>query len=241
VSARGAAALFAPFRRALHQLKLRFFPVRDPWRRLPYEAPLAVFGDGARHGFDWVFDGETAVAVSTMDDIVRWLAECRYESDASLFLESDYWQHPHTFEQLRRGDCEDFALWAWRKLIEIGIDADLVIGRRVPPGAENSRHAWILYRDGGEEFLFEPVLCERGEAVRRVSAVRSEYIPEFGVGADRRRFMFAGYAYFLQNRHLGRARSESGSLVMPREPVPSSRTLATALYRDDENSSRSLP
>jgi len=92
--------------------------------------------------------------------------------DASLFRESDYWQHPHTFEQLRRGDCEDFALWAWRKLIEIGIDADLVIGRRVPPQSENSRHAWILFRRGGDEFLFEPVLChrERSEAVRPVSS-----------------------------------------------------------------------
>jgi len=216
VSPRGAAALFAPIRRVVHQLRLRLFPVRDPWMRLPYEAPLAAFGDGARHGFDWVFEGQTECAVSTFDDILAWLADCSYESDASLFRESDYWQHPHTFERLRRGDCEDFALWAWRKLIEIGIDADLVIGRRVPPQSENSRHAWILFRRGGDEFLFEPVLChrERSEAVRPVSSVRSQYIPEFGVAADRRRFTFAGHVYFLQNRHLGRARpTDTAELV----------------------------
>jgi hypothetical protein len=44
--------------------------------------------------------------------------------------------------------------------------------------------------------------------------VRERYIPEFGVAADRRRFTFAGHAYFLQNRHLGRARSnETAELV----------------------------
>ena len=207
---RGAAGLFGPVRRALHQLRLRLFPVRDPWQRLPYEAPLAVFGDGARHGFDWVFEGESAVGVASLDDILDWLADCRYETDATLFREADYWQHPHTFEQLRRGDCEDFALWSWRKLIELGIDADLVIGRRVPPGSENSRHAWILFRYQDEEFLFEPVFRDRGEAVRHISTVRAEYIPEFGVSRDRGRFLFAGYAYFLQNRHLGKVAASTG-------------------------------
>jgi hypothetical protein len=207
---RGASRLLGPVRRALHQLRLRLFPVRDPWQRLPYEAPLAMFGDGARHGFDWVFDGDSNVTVRSLDDILDWLATCQYETDASLFRESDYWQHPHTFEQLRRGDCEDFALWAWRKLVELGIDADLVIGRRVPPGAENSRHAWILFRDSGGEFVFEPVIRDRAVAVRQVAAIRTEYIPEFGVAADRSRFVFAGYAYFLQNRHLGRVESSTG-------------------------------
>jgi hypothetical protein len=117
---------------------------------------------------------------------------------------------------LRRGDCEDFALWTWRKLVELGVDADLVIGRRVPPGSENSRHAWILFRDAEDEFLFEPIVRDRPEAIRRLATVRSEYIPEFGVARDRSRFLFAGYAYFLQNRHLGRAASSTGERVESR-------------------------
>jgi hypothetical protein len=203
--------LFAPIRRALHQLRLRFFPVRDPWERLPYEAPLVMFGDGARHGFEWVFEGVSAVDVNCVDDIFEWLRDCRYETDASLFHEPDFWQHPRTFEQFKRGDCEDFALWAWRKLVELGLDASLIIGRRIPPGAENSRHAWIQFRDGETEFLFEPVLRDRDRALRPLGDVRAEYIPELGVGRDRRRFLFAGYAYFLQNRHLGRARPETSA------------------------------
>jgi hypothetical protein len=208
--------LFGPVRRALHQLRLRLFTVRDPWQRLPYEAPLGVYGDGARHGFDWVFEGESTIAVASVEDILDWLGTCQYETDASLFREADYWQHPHTFEQLRRGDCEDFALWAWRKLVELGIDADLVIGRRVPPGSENSRHAWILFRRGEDEFLFEPIIRDRPTAVRLLTNVRTEYIPEFGVSPDRRRFLFAGYAYFLQNRHLGKVASSTGNRAASR-------------------------
>jgi hypothetical protein len=183
------------------------FRVRDPWVRLPYEAPLALYGAGARRDFDWVFEGESTAVVETLDDLMQWLAECTYDSDARLFQEADFWQHPRTFEHLRRGDCEDYALWAWRKLLEIGVDADLVIGRRVPPGAENSRHAWILFRLSDEEFVFEPVACQdRSLAVRPLAAARGDYIPEFGVNRERRRFFFAGYAFFLQNPHLGHAR-----------------------------------
>jgi hypothetical protein len=212
--------LFGPLRRALHQLRLRLFPVRDPWQRLPYEAPLGLFGDGARHGFDWIFEGDSAVAVQDVDALLEWLAGCQYEADASLFRESDYWQHPHTFEQLRRGDCEDFALWAWRKLVELGVDADFVIGRRVPPTTENSRHAWVLFRDANGEYLLEPIARDRTLAVRHVSIVRGEYIPEVGVTRDRTRFYFAGYAYFLQNRHLARAVSTTGSALTPQAAAP---------------------
>jgi hypothetical protein len=98
-------------------------------------------------------------------------------------------------------------------MIELRFDAELVIGRRVPPGSENSRHAWIIFRHAGDEFLFEPVIQDRSIAVRHVTAVRTEYIPEFGVSRERRRFFFAGYAYFLQNRQLGRPRSASSGSV----------------------------
>jgi hypothetical protein len=197
---------------------LRLLPVRDPWTRLPLEAPLALYGDGARRGFDWYFEGESAATVTSFDELVHWLAECTYDTDRRLFHEDDFWQHPRTFEHLRRGDCEDFALWAWRKMVELGIDAELVIGRRVPPGSANSRHAWIVFREDAGEFLFEPVCRERERAVRPVSTARHEYIPEFGVASDRRRFFFAGYAYFLQNRHLGDIQSPS---VEGRAPMAS--------------------
>lgn len=166
----------------------------DPWARLDVSPRIALYGAGARHDVGWYFEGESAVPVSSLDELRSWLAGCEYATDADLFQEPDFWQHPRTFERLRRGDCEDFALWAWRKLVELGYDADLVVGRC--PGAgdgREARHAWVVFRRDGGEFLFEPVAGQADGAVRPLGEVRERYVPEFGVGADRRRFAFAGY------------------------------------------------
>ena len=101
-----------------------------------------------------------------------------------------------------------------------GIDADLVIGRRVPPGAENSRHAWILFRDGGDEFLFEPVIRDRATAVRRVTAVRAEYIPEFGVACDRRRFCSPATRTFCRIATSAEREHHPGAVLVRRDPSP---------------------
>ncbi|MGH7624701.1 MAG: hypothetical protein ACREOJ_05195, partial [Gemmatimonadaceae bacterium] len=127
-------------------LAIRLSPESDPWGHLGYAAPLKAFGSGSRKDFSWYFEGESAVEARSIAEIRGWLAGCEYASDSNLFQEPDFWQHPRTFEHLRRGDCEDFALWAWRKLVEMGIDADLVVGRTMPMLEGDSRHAWIVFR-----------------------------------------------------------------------------------------------
>ena len=94
----------------------------DPWERLPYTVKARAFGRGSIHPFPWYFEGGSAVEVKSLEDICAWLMECQYVADPDLFNESDFWQHPRTFERLRQGDCEDHALWAWRKLVELGFD-----------------------------------------------------------------------------------------------------------------------
>ena len=213
---RALSAVLHPFGR----LALRFLPVRDPWARLPYDAPLEAFGEGARRDFAWVFEGDSAVTVRSFADILDWLDGCEYVSDPHLFQEDDFCQHPRTFEHIRRGDCEDYALWAWRKMVELEMDAELVVGRRVPPGSMNSRHAWIMFRQSGVEFLFEPICRDRSASIRPLETVRQAYIPEFGVAPDRRRFSFAGYAYFLQNPHLGKPDATRDEIPHLESPPP---------------------
>src|SRR5207253_2493195 len=103
-------------------------------------------------------------------------------SDVELFAEADFWQHPADFERLRRGDCEDFALWAWRKLAEIGIDAEFYVGRIVTDDEEVVRHhAWVVYRDGGTEYLLEPAAHDAQRMRRPLADVMDEYVPHFAV------------------------------------------------------------
>lgn len=185
--------ILAPLLRPLWKLLIRLTPEGDPWERLNVAPRLHMYGGGSRREFSAYLTGPSRVSVTSMSDIQDWLLECRYESDDVLFVEADFWQHPATFEHLRAGDCEDFALWAWRKLLELDVDAELIAGYCLKDGELVGRHAWIVFRRDGSEFLFEPVYRKKEEMVRVLSEVRGQYLPEFGVDRAGRRFAFSGY------------------------------------------------
>lgn len=165
----------------------------DPWERLPYAAKPHAFGAGSVHPFSWYFEGESAVDVKCIDDVCAWLMECTYIRDPDLFNESDFWQHPRTFERLRQGDCEDHAIWAWRKLVELGIDAELVSGTWQPPNTSGGGHVWVRFRKDGQEFIFESVERTPERIVRAFDEAKSEYVPHAGVDRELRQHMYVGY------------------------------------------------
>jgi hypothetical protein len=166
---------------------------RDPWERLSYEVPDQAFGRGSVHPFPWYFEGESVVEVACVDDICAWLSECRYVRDPDLFNESDFWQHPRTFERLREGDCEDHALWAWRKLVELGLDAELMSGTWSSPTGEVGGHVWVRYREDGRAFILESVGGTRERMVRAFDDVKGEYVPHAGVDRRFKRYAYCGY------------------------------------------------
>lgn len=196
----------------LFRLLVRVVSVGDPWERLDIVAPLGQYGSGARLDFSEYLEGERLVAVSSLDDICTWLLGCSYLSDEVLFHEPDFWQHPSTFERVRAGDCEDFAIWSWRKLPELGFDADLVAGYCLRDGALAGRHVWVLFKQSEVENLFEPVARARERMVLPLDDVRDRYLPEFGVDRHAKRFAFSGYLA-AQKRVLAKQRAE-------RSPVP---------------------
>jgi hypothetical protein len=156
------------------------------WERVPMAVPPNAFGPGSRSEFPRYFEGESRVPVESIDDIVEWLGTCEYVSDTEQFHEGDVWQEPCAFERRQRGDCEDFALWAWRKLAEIGVDAEFYVGRVNCGGDPQAarQHAWIVYRSEHEELLFEPAARDRQRMIQPLSAVKDAYVPHFAI--DRR-------------------------------------------------------
>ena len=104
-------------------------------------------------------------------------------TDSELFQARDFWQHPGAFERLRRGDCEDFALWAWRKLAEIGIDAEFCVGRVIDDdrAAIDRQHAWVVYCVEGTAYLFEPAARTPARMIRPLEEAMGEYVPHFAV------------------------------------------------------------
>lgn len=161
---------------------------------------MRVYGPGARLDFAQYFRGKSAVRITSLAEVQDWLLSCKYEHDEALFAEPDFWQHPLTFERLRAGDCEDFALWAWRKLVELGYDADLILGYQLREGALDERHVWLLLRIEGAEQIFEPTTRSREGMIRPLAAVRDQYLPEFGVDRTGKRYSFWGYVLGEQKR-----------------------------------------
>jgi hypothetical protein len=188
----------------LFRLAARLAGRESPWDRVTMDVPASVFGPGSRQPFADYFEGESCVSVRSIDDIVVWLQTCDYVTDIEQFQERDVWQHPGAFEARRRGDCEDFALWAWRKLAEIGIDAEFCVGRVVcDDGPEILRqHAWVVYHIDGTTFLFEPAARTPSRMIRPLDDAMDEYVPHFAVDHRFDTHAFLGCASDLQLRVL---------------------------------------
>lgn len=136
------------------------------------------------------------VQCKTMSDVRSFLLDCRYVSDQELFDKRDYWQPPDEFEKRRKGDCEDFALWSWRQLLNMGYDARFVGGSA---GRYGSGHAWVEYFQGGKCFLVEPLACRVGYTLPRLSTIR--YQPRFSVSWDGKALRY--FAHKRPDSHIG--------------------------------------
>lgn len=112
-------------------------------------------------------------------DVRRFLVGCKYVSDEELFGKKDYWQPPEDFEKNKKGDCEDFALWTWRQLLSMGYDARFIGGSA---GRYGTGHAWVEFAKDGKWYVFEPLFCQVGETMPRLSTFR--YEPKLSVSWD---------------------------------------------------------
>jgi hypothetical protein len=184
--------LLSPFTR----LAARLISRESPWERVTMRVPASAFGPGSQQPFADYFEGESSVAVGCIDDIVAWLQTCEYVTDLELFRERDVWQHPGIFERRRRGDCEDFALWAWRKLAEVGIDAEFCVGRVICDDRPeiDRQHAWVVYSVNGTPFLFEPAARTSSRMIRPLADAMGEYVPHFAVNHRFETTAFVGCA-----------------------------------------------
>jgi hypothetical protein len=214
------------FRRALSRLLrlgARLVGRESVWDRLSMRVPASVFGPGSHQPFAAYFEGPSSVSVQSIDEIVAWLQTCQYVSDLELFQEHDRWQHPVAFERLRRGDCEDFALWAWRKLAEIGIDAEFCVGRvLVDDRPELDRqHAWVVYRVNGTEYLFEPAARNTTAMIRPLVDAMGDYVPHFAVNHRFDTNAFLGSASDSRRAGTGRDLAHVGVAVQPHHQIAS--------------------
>lgn len=195
--------LFAPVQRSIYRLLLATTR-RDPWDRFAFDVPLHAYGAGSLHPFSWYFSGQLTTTTPTVDDVSDWLQGCTYRRDEEQFRSADHWQHPAHFERRREGDCEDFSLWTWRKLVEMGCEAEFVAGWiRVGPSMVG--HTWVQYREADQTLVLDPVVRDPSQLVRPVEAVGLAYVPQVSVDQRFQGYVYGGYLTALHDRWKTRA------------------------------------
>jgi hypothetical protein len=121
------------------------------------------------------------VTFHTLEELRAFLGTCRYVSDKEQFGRGDHWQPPESFEQRRRGDCDCFAMWTWRQLLEMGYSARFVTGF---VGIRAWNHAWVTFCDDGAHYLVEPLRARAGLRMPRLTTL--SHRPWFSVSANGR-------------------------------------------------------
>jgi len=138
-----------------------------------------------------------SVHCKNLEELRSFLAKCRQVSDQEQFGKRDYWQPPDEFEKTRKGDCDCFALWTWRQLLEMGLSSARFVAGRV--GRFSTGHAWVTFMQNNKVFILEPTLAVVGKTLPRLSVL--SYVPRFSVGWDQGRLSF--YEHKSKPRNLG--------------------------------------
>ncbi|MDH5181483.1 MAG: transglutaminase-like cysteine peptidase [Gammaproteobacteria bacterium] len=169
---------------------------RRNWRGRHQNIPLRFYGGGCDKVFSHWLEGDSQVQVSSLDEIADWLVDCRYMSDLEHMGVRDHWQHPLMFEQLRTGDCEDFALWAWRKMIELGYECEFMVGKWLRNGRAGT-HAWIVYQQNDQIIIFETTGVSKDRMFKPLAQAAGEYIPFASVDHQVRKKVYPGIADWI--------------------------------------------
>lgn len=160
------------------------------WAKVTFAVP--TFKTGAPTEYATYFERPSTVEVHSIADVCNWLLGCEYASDEEQFGVAEHWMHPSEFEATRKGDCEDHALWAWRKLVELGLDAEFVVGRCPDPGDPAGEHAWVIIHDNDGLEIFEATAKSVERMRRRVQDAGDHYLPHYGVDGEFRIRPFVG-------------------------------------------------
>ena len=178
----------------------------DPFQSIQYNLPYQMFG--SPRPFSSYLSGTSEIEVKTIDDIKNFLAkQCLYKSDRGRFGRLDYWQTPVEFEKNKEGDCEDSALWAWCKLIEMGISAHFVSGVCVYQEKKYiAGHAWVIFKNNEQWYIFESASKSIEHIVISLEKARNIYYPLCSTDSLMQTYIYPGVGLLSKRPDFGEMR-----------------------------------
>jgi hypothetical protein len=82
----------------------------------------------------------------------------------------------------------------------LGYEAELVAGRYAHAAHHLCGHTWVIFRDGGAVYMFDPVIRDPGAMIRPFCESCLEYLPECSIDAQFNRYVYSGYLLHLRQR-----------------------------------------
>ena len=137
---------------------------------------------------------------ASLQEIRGFLRTCNYVSDEEQFGKRDHWMPPEQFEIAKKGDCEDFAIWTWRQLMNLGYKTRLVFGRS---GRYGEGHAWVMYFSNGKHYILEPLAFWLKKPLPRLSGLR--YQPQFSIEWDGEKVCYFTHKRLSFNPSIGQS------------------------------------
>lgn len=160
------------------------------WRKKPAAVAYQRFGVGSLHQFDWYLGRQSTVSVKSIPEICEWLLDCKFIHDQALFAHPDMWQHPVDFEISRQGDCEDHALWAWRKCHDLGVEAEFVVGKMLLGNGNWGDHTWVVLKDKKGSYTLETTAKKLELFHVMPVQARRHYRPYYGMDTKLHSFVY---------------------------------------------------
>jgi hypothetical protein len=148
----------------------------DAIRRRSFEPHLKRKLPPPTFPFGRYVDRPLTIHCSSLQEVRAFLLGCRQASDQETFGKDDYWLPPDEFEKLRQGDCDDFALWTWRQLMQMGYKARFVVGGL---RAYRPTHAWVTFKLGDKNYIADGTRAALGKWLPRIQNLK--YHPIYSV------------------------------------------------------------
>jgi hypothetical protein len=183
--------------RPVIKMFLRAPPTTDPWNRFQFPVPDQFFSVDMATGFRQYFASASTVPITNLDEVCQWLLAADYVADPEPFQNRETWQDPTHFEQRRKGNCACHALWAWRKLTDLGYTTEFLAGEIRRPDGSWGQHAWVCFDQKDGRYLFESTAKERRYLVRRLADARDDYCPRAGIEANFAKWGYYGHLHAL--------------------------------------------
>lgn len=117
-----------------------------------------------------------------LEQVNRFFNKVRYDSDAALWDQKDYWATPFEVLGINSADCEDYAISKYFTLVTMGVDRDRLRITYVKSLTLNEAHMILAYYPEADA---EPLVLDNLTGLIQPAAKRTDLVPVYSFnGAD---------------------------------------------------------